>query len=216
MAENNSIVRRLLGLLRGNPLDSMPDFQHFPYVIAVAPPSPRLTAWGKLREAERRLAMYRWSEQLNDPSKAQHRILLDDTVSAFLMNFEATVQFLKTQYEQNPARGRFYTWLGTQGAHDVCVRGLRTLRHFEAHVEEKKSPRTVHLHVGTVPPVPARCTWRLPELDATELAKLQWPPLQPTDLGAWNALAVGGAVGDLFEDGLSKLKQILDAAEPLV
>lgn len=48
-----------------NPLDALPDFQNFQYTIGVQLLGSQISAWVKLREAERRLTMYKWAEQHN-------------------------------------------------------------------------------------------------------------------------------------------------------
>src|SRR5712692_11532267 len=104
-----------------NPLDVLPDFQNFSYAVALAPAGSHIDAWVKLREAERRLAIYKWVEQYNDPSKPQYRVLLNDSVSAFLLNFEATVQFLKEQFKRTSKQ--FDPWFAKQPQNDACVNG---------------------------------------------------------------------------------------------
>src|SRR5688572_22989290 len=95
-----SILKRFFAVFQAteNPLDAFPDFQNMQYRLATEPSGSRIRAWSKLRECERRLEIYKWVASLNDPRKAQHRILLNDTVSAFLLSFEATIQFLGDQF----------------------------------------------------------------------------------------------------------------------
>jgi hypothetical protein len=79
-------------------LYQLPAFDSFTYSVAVPPPQPKGIAWDKLTECERRLEMCKWVECLNDPRTPQHRVLLDDCVSAFLLTFEATLQFINDQF----------------------------------------------------------------------------------------------------------------------
>jgi hypothetical protein len=66
-------------------VDSFHEFENFTYKVAVVPPLTKVTAWGKLQEYERRLVMYECAEALNDPRDPKYRVLLEDSVSAFLM-----------------------------------------------------------------------------------------------------------------------------------
>jgi hypothetical protein len=168
---------------------------------------------GKLAEAERRLAMYEWVEGLNDPSRAQHRILLDDSVSAFLLSFEATLQFLKTQFEHHQGEHKFDDWFRVHPAYDVRFKGLRTLRTFQAHVELKPPPRHVSASFGSGPLPPTTCVWRLPKLTLIDLEKLRNPYLKATDLVDWNTQVEQCNIAEIFRSGLEKLKQVLEAGE---
>ena len=206
-----------------NPLDAMPDFQDFKYMIAIEPSGSHVNAWGKLREAERRHAMYKWVEQRNDPAKAQHRVLLNDSVSAFLLTFEASIQFLKDQFKRSCPTQKFDAWFAQQSQNDVHVKGLRTLRHLEAHVEVKPPPRTVHVDItasfgGRKSGNGIReCIWRLPPITSADLGKLhKHTPLADTDLNDWNTLVVNSDAGTICANGLDRLKQVLEAAEKVV
>jgi len=79
-------------------IDSLPDFDHFTYKIAIRPPATRLIGWCKLEEAERRLAMYKWADGKNEPGNPRNRVLLNDAASAFLLTFEATIHSSKTKF----------------------------------------------------------------------------------------------------------------------
>lgn len=195
-----------------NPLDVLPDFQNFSYAVANAPAGTHIDAWVKLREAERRLAMYKWVEEYNDPGNPQHRVLLNDSVSAFLLTFEAIIQFLKDQFRRAGTSQKFDAWFAQQSQNDVCVKGLRTLRHFEAHVEEKPIPRTVHVHGSEI----MGCTWQLPELTQTGLDKLLYPPLSAADLSDWNTLVGSLEAKAIFAEGLYKLRSVLETAEKVI
>jgi hypothetical protein len=205
-----------------DPLDALPNFQNFTYRFAVKPEGSHIVAWAKLCEAERRLAMYEWVERHNDPANPQHRILLDDSVSAFLLTFEAAIQFLKDQFKRSGTGPKFDSWFAEQPQNDVCIKGLRTLRLFEAHVEEKPIPRTVDVHAGSSldgEKPGARvtgCMWRLPQLDPEDLAKLHSPKLALAELNDWNSLVGNQEAKKVFADGISKLKDVLDTAESII
>lgn len=56
-----------------NPL---PDFDNFAYSIVLPPTQPKGSAWDKLRECERRLAMFKWADSINDPGWPRQRVFL--------------------------------------------------------------------------------------------------------------------------------------------
>ena len=213
-----------------NPLDVLPDFENLAYAIANKPTGSHVDAWDKLREAERRLVMYKWVEQHNDPATPHHRVLLDDSVSAFLLTFEATIQFLKDQFKRTGTpQQRFDAWFAGRPQNDVCLKGLRALRHLEAHVERRRVPRTVlktlaaYVRVGRGRSRSrdrqngnVGCLWQLPKLNPADIAKLDRSPLSVADLQAWNALREADDAKALFERGLLSLKSILDQAETCV
>jgi hypothetical protein len=197
-------------------LDLLPNFENFTYRIAVIPPLMKVTAWGKLQECERRLAMYEWVETLNDPRDPQNRVLLDDSVSAFLMTFEATLQFLKNQFRVC-GKANFDKWLVGRSEHDVTVCGLRTLRHSEAHVEPKALLGQINVMIGeslqdNTSMGATSWAWRLPTLSSIDLRKVR-SPLKEVELSDWNRKVSNWAVGEVFKQGLIGLKKILEAAE---
>ncbi len=198
-----------------------PDFEHFVYKIATQPTASKLNAWSKLQEAERRLATYKWAEAKNDPRTPQNRVLLNDAVSAFLLTFEATLQFAKNQFAITPGTPDFDAWLAAQPENDVLLRGLRTLRHFEAHVESKPPPRLVRLSIGGSLPdgtskTEASTDWKLPTLQPAGLTKLHHAPLKSADVKDWNNLVESMDAPAIFEQGLIKLRKILQKAETVV
>ena len=219
----------------GNPLDALPDFANFNYEIAVKPASSRLRAWSNLERCERRLKMYEWTELLVDPLSPQkrHRILLDDTMVNFILSFETTIQVLGNQYKGS--KNSFRVWLENQSTYDVQVRGIRTLRHLEAHVEHKGISKhvgvTAHVMVGVAVGMESNKTakrngtkdspadgmsgrWQLTQLQNGDLAKLrQPPPILGVELPQWNALVTSTDASKILRKGLEKLKGILLVAE---
>jgi hypothetical protein len=194
-----------------------PDLENFAYQIAISPSGSRVVAWSKLRECERRLVMYKWIESLNDPRAPQNRVLLNDAVSAFLLTFEATIQFLKNQFLTTSTSPAFHEWSAMQPQYDLQVRGLRTLRHFEAHVESNPAPRLVKITVEVGKPVSLdSVSWKLPKLQSTDIARLRHSPLSAGDLIAWNTLVETTQASDVFGYGISRLKEILLTAEALL
>lgn len=205
-----------------NPLNALPDFENFSYEIAIEPDNSQVSAWNKLRECERRLEMYKWVEKHNDPANPQHRVLLYDTLIAYLLTFEATLQFLKNhlelKYKNSSSKFKFSQWLDKQRQYDLTVRGLRTMRHLEAHVDIMPKPRETTVTFsnslsGGTSDSKISYSWRLTKLQQTNLNNLQSPPLKCTSLKDWNDLVSRRDVASIFTDGLGKLKKILEAAE---
>jgi hypothetical protein len=182
--------------------DSLPNFTNFSYSIVTPPDQPKGRGWEKLKECERRLALYRWAEQLNAVPKGTHvlgnppnKVFLDDCLSAFLMALEAALEFTGNSLKRRGVipKDRFGPWLRKQQAHDCQLRGLRTLRHLTAHVEIKPvSPgvtfiapaRSMAVVAGRadVPEPPLaeggiEHRWGLPELTCADLKKLDSPAL---------------------------------------
>jgi hypothetical protein len=110
----------------------LPDFTNFLYNIASPPDHPKGAGWDKLKECERRLALYRWAEQINYPQRTphhlplpRHRVFLDDCLSAFLLTLEAALQHVGNQLEhcgKIPKRGTTL-WLRGLPEHDLQMRG---------------------------------------------------------------------------------------------
>jgi len=214
--------------------DSIPDFTNFTHPLVTPPADPRGCGWDKLKECERRLAWYRWAEQRDDPRKVQQRVVLDDCLSAFLLTLEATLQFMWGQlWEQLKARGvtpkcKLNQWLKKLPEYDLQMKGLRTLRHFAAHVEIKRAPSEVtqtygarYVLVGesapdgTSEPTVTR-RWLLPQLDRVDLQKLNTHALDDRDLPDWNTLVQSNDAASILEHGLRQVHAILQKAEKLL
>ncbi len=191
-----------------NILNDLPNFENYNYQIAIRPDRSRVKAWNKLQECERRLEMYKWVERQTDPAKVQHRILLDDTTNAFLLTFEATLQFINDQFFNNSSA--LNDWLAQQPQYDVSFRGLRTLRHFEAHVEIKPIESSIVAIVGGTSGNKITRKWRLQKLQQIDLKKLTSSPLKHIHLNDWNTLVMQSDIKSIFTDNLFKLKEILD------
>jgi hypothetical protein len=161
-------------------------------------------------------------EKLNDPAKAQHRLLLDDTISAFLLSYEATLQFLKEQLENARTNMSFNNWLNNQPQYDVFMRGLRTLRQFAAHIEVKPTSSKIVVVIGGSRPDGTSATdfsrtWKLPGLSQSDLDKLRpQSKLNAPDLNDWNALVEQSNIETIFKEGLFRLKEVLDKAESIL
>ncbi len=194
---------------------AFPHLEDLNYKLVLPPENHKIKAWNKLKECERRLIIYRWAESLNDPRNADRQITLDDAVSAFLYTFEATLRFLKDQLFKPPAVPHFEVWLLTQTQYDTIIKGLRTLRHFEAHVELHATGRNIKVPIrGGDNSVSV--TWHLPQLSTADLKKLHKSPLKDSELKVWNRLVADTSVDTVFESGIIHLGKILNLAETVV
>jgi hypothetical protein len=203
----------------------LPDFTHFTYILVSPPVDPKGKGWDKLKECERRLAWYRWAERLDEaitPTRhlplRRHQVILDDCLSAFLMTFEAALQFVRekltpqlkplTPLGQSP----FNYWLRGLPEHDLQMRG------FTAHVKRKPAWVGVDAVLGKTEEDPSIITaqkWLLPELTPDDLKKVH-AVLSDGDLPAWNALVRSYDAAVILEHGLRQAQAILLKAESLL
>jgi hypothetical protein len=192
---------------------AFPDLEGFRYQIARRPATAVLRAWSKLEETERRLAVFRWVVQVTDPNQPQHHTLLDDCESAFLMAFEATLGFVEDQFKAEGVRPVFGDWLKAHQVgrpEDQLLRGIRTLRHLEAHVRAEL-PHSLVVVVAERPRVKRQ--WQLPPLSEKHLSMLRSPRLDVSDLEAWNDSVRRHSAEELMARGLSELNMIVRDAE---
>jgi len=200
-----------------NPLDSIPDFASFDYRLAVAQAEKEPIGWSKLKECERRLALYSWVESRNDASKAQHRVFLDDCLSALLLSYEATLQHVKEAFGNSLAQRDFRSWLLSRPEYDTLVKGLRTLRNIEAHVRCVPIQSSIVAVLGGSLPngrsaAEVSRTWRLPTLAQADLGALRSQPLSSRDLQKWNALVGSKSAQQILTEGLLQLCALVVAA----
>ena len=223
MKRIQSIMKYILrgDFQRDNPLNAMPDFSSISYRFVCPPKSPRIPAWDKLHECERRLEFYKWAESLNDPAKAQHRIILDDSFSAFLLTYEATIQYIRESFKKSQIAPKLDNWLLNQPQYGIICKGLRTLRHLEAHIQDIPIMSLVKVAIGGGYRNGTSATnvsriWRLPPMDKSKLNKLHAPAIKPSDLTYWNTLVEKQPARDLLEDAVLMLADILKSAEQVV
>jgi hypothetical protein len=141
-------------------------------------------------------------------------LFLKDLASAYLLSFEAALEFLKE--ECFDSRRDFETWLAQRSEYDLECRGLRTLRHLEAHIR----PGTISAQVGVFADsrfagsTPGgRTTWSWAPISLADFDALHAPALARGELGAWNDRCVSLHVRGLMLHGLEQLRGILAAAE---
>jgi hypothetical protein len=191
------------------------DLDHLEYLIVHRPKTSPLRAWGKLQETERRWAMFDWATHvIREPNRCV--MLINDFATAFLLSFEATLQVLKAEAKLPQP---FEAWLRTLPDNDLVCRGLRTLRHLEAHV------RTGTLAVSRVAIGSSRFAsgggpgstipWLFPEMTASDISvALQTPRITLAELPAWNTIATQTPAVQVMRQGLTSLTKIVVAADP--
>lgn len=190
----------------------LPEFDLLDLQIVVRPPEAKLTAWTRLEATERGLLAFDWL--LHVVRKPGHcTTLVDYLAAAFLLSYESTIQSVK---EERFTQG-FDAWLQNQAGYTLLCRGLRTLRHLEAHVRPSHLPSQFYRHgysrfaSGADPG--QTVAWQLPPISADEFAQLKTPKLSGGELGNWNSLVDGELAVDLMRRGLADLYQIIAAAE---
>lgn len=196
-----------------HPLAALPDFENYQYTHIQALASPRLIAWRKALECERRFVWYTWVQDNNDQNEPRHLVLLNDSLSAFLMSFEAAIQHAKDQAGALSHPLSFDSWLGNQPENDVLLKGVRTLRHLEAHVEGYPVAGHITVLVGSLPTSHRR--WSLQQLQSADLQKLAHSQLKPSGLPVWSTLVQTRDATSLMTEALDRLNSLLLRLEAL-
>ena len=112
----------------------------------------------------------------------------------------------------------FWQWIESCQEYDFCLRGLRALRHFTAHIEVKQAPSVVRLAIGGSRPYGTSNTtasreWQLPTLGAAAVQKLETGRLSEAMLADWNKLASTTPAAAVFDRGIRQIAAILTSAE---
>jgi hypothetical protein len=166
----------------------LPDFDHFNYQIARKRAGSCILSWKKLPECERRLALCPWLGIDGDTEDTRSRHWLFDSVAAYLYSFEASIQFLKAEFKRRDGAPHFDRWLAQLPEHDVLVRGLRTLRHLEAHIDSVPTREHITVLVGQPDATgDSEMTiegqrWKLHGLTIRDLGRLERPKLDANEL----------------------------------
>ena len=187
----------------------------YAYRVAPDPNGKRLRAWERLRECERRLGVYQWYDAMLDPTNGEQAGIwqaLNDALNAFLLTFESTLQLLGQQDFDDDAKS-LIGWLAERPAYDYVVRGLRTLRHFVAHVDQKRSTGIITVTVGTGPQS-IQSTRHLPAIAALDLDRVKSKSkLAPDELAQWNGLVEDDGGAEILMRGLTALRDLLAVRE---
>jgi hypothetical protein len=216
-------------------IDPLPDFTKLSYTI-VSPPIPaKGRGWDKVKECERCLVKYTWAERRSMPQGPQHdlplpydRQFLSDCLNDFLMALEAAFQFVSNQLHVcgKLHKSKFNAWLRNLPEHDLQIRGLRTLRHLNAHVEIYPAGRGIIVNIEKAVEISPKYwlateqtllhQWLLPILNLNDLTKLTSPELTPADLPDWDMLRSTDDAAKILEHGLRRAQEILLEAEKLL
>lgn len=205
-------------------LASLPNFTSYTYAIAVKPAGAHLRAWAKLQECERRIVWLRWLLEgvKEDPVPVYHHIL-EDAITAGMLTFEAGYEQLRDQWRKENAWGRkkehfekhFRPWVMRHSRYTLAVKGVRTLRHFEAHVELQRSRGGIHYTIG--PGVDSatalvRRYW-LPELTVEKWTDLTAPAVKKREIAEWQVRFAKRSADDVLAEALTDLVAIVGDAE---
>jgi hypothetical protein len=162
--------------------------------------------------------MYEWIERNNDQASPRHLILLNDALSAFLLTFEAALQHAKDQYHSRGFQPPFDRWLAQQPENAPLLKGIRTLRHLDGHVQSYPVAGHITVFLGGVPGGQNfNRRWSLQELQLADLRRLTRPQLRTSqDLATWNGLVQSGNSLGLLGDALARLNGLMLRLEALV
>lgn len=193
----------------------LPEFDQLELHHSNPPEGAILLAWAKLRATERGLLAFDWLVHV--VRKPGHcTSLIDYLASAFLLSFEATLQVLKEEREQSFPNG-FDAWLASQQQYTFLCRGLRTLRHLEAHVRPGQLAthhgRTAHSRFASGTDPGNTVAWQLPPISELEFQRLKHPKLRIQELPRWNALVADSFAADMMREGLTSLASLVGVGE---
>ena len=195
----------------------LPEFDQLELYHSLKPAGARGTAWGKLRATEHGLLAFDWV--VHAVRKPGHCVtLINYLAGAFLLSFEATLQILYYEHKPHLPNG-LDAWLASRKEYSLLVRGLRTLRHLDAHVRSSQLTadyaRAAHSRFASGVDPGSTVAWQLPPISTTELSQLARPKLAASELPAWDAMVGASFAADLMRQGLVNLSKIVEASEGL-
>jgi hypothetical protein len=172
--------------------------------------SRRLSSWSKAAEVERRLDHFEWLVHVaRRPDGIQSLVL--DLASAYLLSFESALQVLQAERFSTG----FEKWLSSLPANDLTFRGLRTLRHLEAHVRAGAlTQRQLGGHSRfTGGEGGSNIGWRWAPISIAEFRALRTPRISEAELPDWNRQLEEYLVMDLMRAGVQSLVAVFEEAE---
>ncbi|MBW7933428.1 MAG: hypothetical protein H3C62_07410 [Gemmatimonadaceae bacterium] len=163
-------------------------------------------------EVERRLDHFDWLVHVyRQPTGCT--TLVADLATAFLLSLESALQVLNTE----AFHGGFDRWILDQPQNDLTLRGLRSMRHLEAHVRNGGLTLPVQrfgssrFAGGTDPG--QTLAWHWTAIEAPDFHLLSRPRIGIDELVSWNALLEGEPITSLMQAGLKQLVQLFQTAE---
>lgn len=188
----------------------LPEFDNLEPRYILPDRSRRLAAWSKAVEVERRLDQFEWLAHIaRRPNGIQTFVL--DLATAYLLSLESALQVLRAEKFPNG----FENWLTALSANDLTFRGLRTLRHLEAHIRAGVlTQRNVGGHSRfTGGEGGSNIGWRWAPISVAEFRALRSPKITETELPAWNSQLDDYLVMDLMRTGVERLFTVFREAE---
>jgi hypothetical protein len=177
----------------------------------IRPDASRIVkAWIKAAEVERRLDHFEWLAHVARRQNGIQTFVLD-LASAYLLSFESALQVLQT--EKFPSG--FEKWLASLAANGLTLRGLRTLRHLEAHIRVGSlTQRRVGGHSRfTGGEGGSDIGWQWAPISLTEFRALRTPRILETELPDWNRQLEDYLIMDLMRLGIQNLVAVFSEAE---
>jgi len=117
------------------------DFNDYDLEIVRVPATTHLGVWRNLEDLERRLALYRWALHIIR-ERGRSVWLMEDIARGFLYGFEATIQTLGDQIfgSDRSSGAKINNKLLKSPHYGLDTRGVRSLRHLEAHISLRANP----------------------------------------------------------------------------
>jgi hypothetical protein len=189
----------------------LPEFDGLEPRYIKSDPSRTLRAWPKVVEVERRLDAFEWLAHVARRPQGIASFVLDLS-TAYLLSFESAIQVLA---EEKQFRGGVDRWFAAQPGNDLLFRGLRTLRHLEAHIRPGSlAQRRMGGHSRfTGGEGGSNIGWQWSAVAVTDFRLLRRPKIAEVELPDLNRLLEERLIMDLMRDGLERLANIFVEAE---
>jgi hypothetical protein len=173
--------------------------------------SRRLRAWPKAIEVERRLDAFEWLSHVARRPQGITSFVLDLS-TAYLLSFESAIQILA---KEKQFRGGVDKWLAALPQNDLIFRGLRTLRHLEAHIRPAGlGQRRVGGHSRfTGGEGGSNIGWQWSAVPLADFRALKHAKIVEAELPDLNRLLEERLIMDLMRDGLERLASVFAEAE---
>lgn len=181
------------------------------------PAGATLKAWAKGHEVGRRLDHFDWLTHVVRTERGC-ATFISDLATAYLLSFEAAFQVLRHECRANSLKAHdFDSWLAGQPDNDLLCRGLRTMRHVEAHIGPAGIAvpfgRQIHSRFASGTDAGNTPAWHWQPLTSADYASLARPRIAPEELSVWNARLVAEPCQTLMRDGVIRLGALLISTE---